>query len=331
MTAAERRFDPLSGRHVLVSTGRLARPWQGQLEPPAATRPPSHDAECHLCPGNLRASQARNPDYRGVFIFDNDYPALTPEVAGEKASPDPLFATEPVRGRARVLCYSEDHGASLADLGPAGLRSVIDAWSNEVEVLQDEFAHVQIFENRGAMMGASSPHPHGQIWATNHVPDEVAAEDQQQRRWLAERHTVLMTDIAAREADGDREVTANTDWLAIVPFWAVWPFETLLLPRFPVTRLTELTSDRRDSLAQLLGDLMARYDALFSAPMPYSMGWHGAPGRDPAPWWTLHAHFYPPLLRSASVRKHMVGFELLAEAQRDLTPEEAAERLRAVR
>lgn len=326
---AERRFDPLSGRHVLVSAGRLARPWQGLVEPAAAVRLPAHDPSCYLCPGNTRAGGARNPDYRGVFVFDNDYPALTPHGGDDDNAGDGPFIATPARGRARVLCYSEDHGASLADLGQRALRAVIDAWCSEAGTLSAEFAHVQIFENRGAMMGASSPHPHGQIWATGHVPDEVAAEDERQRLWLGEHGTPLLAEVAAREAGGVREVIANPLWLAIVPFWAVWPFETLLLPRFPVSRLPELDGRQRDELANILDDLMARYDALFAAPMPYSMGWHGAPGRDPAPWWVLHAHVYPPLLRSASVRKHMVGFELLAEAQRDLTPEEAAERLRA--
>jgi UDPglucose--hexose-1-phosphate uridylyltransferase len=208
---------------------------------------------------------------------------------------------------------------------------LIDAWCAEVETLSADFAHVQVFENRGQMMGASSPHPHGQIWATDYVPDEVETEDGRQHRWQSERGAPLLAEVAAREAGGEREVASNARWQAIVPYWAIWPFETLVLPRFPVARLPDLGASERDDLARLLGDLMARYDALFSTPMPYSMGWHGAPGRDSAPWWTLHAHVYPPLLRSASVRKHMVGFELLAEAQRDLTPEEAAARLRAAR
>lgn len=326
MTGAHRRFDPLSGRHVLVSTGRLSRPWRGAVEP-LPPRVPAHDPHCYLCPGNVRAGGVRNPDYRGVFAFDNDYPALTDET-GEEESPDPLFWAGPARGRARVLCYSPDHGASLGDLGAAGVRAVIDAWCSETETLSNDFANVQIFENRGAMMGASSPHPHGQIWATSFVPDEVSREDERQRRWREDRDATLLAEVAAREAGGAREVVANSRWLAIVPYWAMWPFETLLLPRFAVARLPELDGADRDSLADLLRALMARYDALFTAPMPYSMGWHGAPGRDPAPWWTLHAHIYPPLLRSASIRKHMVGFELLGEAQRDLTPEDAAARLR---
>ena len=329
---ANRRFDPLSGRHVLVSTGRLSRPWQGQIEPAAKVRAPAHDPGCHLCPGNVRASGARNPDYRGIFAFENDFPALSPDAGEDAEAQDALFQVSPARGRARVLCYSDDHGASLTTLGEAGTRMLIDAWCEEVETLSADFAHVQIFENRGADDGRVQPPP-----ARPDLGDRLCARTRSRPRMAGSgggsrnaARRCSPRSRRARPAGSARWRRTRAGWRSCL-IGRCWPFETLVLPRFPVARLPDLGASERDDLARLLGDLMARYDALFSAPMPYSMGWHGAPGHDPAPWWTLHAHVYPPLLRSASVRKHMVGFELLAEAQRDLTPEEAAARLRAAR
>ncbi len=321
-----RRFNPLSGGHVLVSPHRNRRPWSGQIDAPDATPAVRHDPGCYLCPGNLRATGERNPDYEATFAFDNDFAAVMAG-EGEGFAPDPLFAAAPAAGRCRVLCFHPDHSLTLALLPPEGARAVVDAWVAEAELLAG-YAHVQVFENRGAMMGCSNPHPHGQVWATDWVPDEVAREDATQRDWLARRGARMLDAVAEREAGGPREVVSNAHWLAIVPFWAAWPFETLLLPRFPAARLTDLDGEARDALADILRRLTTRYDNLFQTSFPYSMGWHGAPrDADPAHW-TLHAHFYPPLLRSASVRKFMVGFEMLAEPQRDLTPEDAAARLR---
>ena len=329
MSGAHRRFDPLSGRHVLVSPQRVTRPWQGQEEEGDAVRPPRHDPNCHLCPGNVRATGVRNPDYDGTFVFDNDFAALVPEVAELPMADEPFLAT-PVSGRSRVLCYAPDHGATFADLSPGEIGAVVDAWCDQTAELGATFAHVQVFENKGAMMGASSPHPHGQIWATDYLPDEMAREDRNQQAWLARRGRPLLIEVAEREAAlGERVVIETRRWLVVVPFWATWPFETLVLPRFAVSRLPELEAADREALAKVIGELAIRYDNLFRAPFPYSMGWHGAPsGRADSNGWQLHAHYYPPLLRSASVRKFMVGFELLAEAQRDLTPEAAAARLR---
>ncbi len=327
-TGAQRRYNPLTGRHILVSPGRLSRPWQGQQEPADEPEPPHHEPGCYLCPGNTRTGGAVNPNYSAPFAFDNDFPALCGEPADATDSTDPLFRSGPARGRNRVLCYSPDHGATLADMPVRDVRAVVDAWCAETESLSSDFAHVQIFENKGAMMGASSPHPHGQVWATDHVPDEVTIEDERQRDWHEESGRPLLLELAEREAGGERVVVENEDWLAIVPFWATWPFETLVLPRAAAARLQDLAPAARESLAVLIGALAIRYDNLFRTRFPYSMGWHGAPGREAAPWWQLHAHFYPPLLRSATVRKFMVGFELLAEAQRDLTPEQAAAQLR---
>lgn len=323
-----RRLDPLTGRHVLVSPHRAARPWQGAAEAPISPRGPTHAADCFLCAGNPRADGTVNPDYRGVYVFDNDFPALLAQ--SDAAVADPLFATEPARGRCRVICFSPDHGATMADLDQPALERVVAAWCEEAAALGRAFASVQVFENKGAMMGCSNPHPHGQVWATDFVPDELAVEDAQQRAWLATHGEPLLAAVAAREAGGDRVVEETAHWLAVVPFWATWPFELLLLPRAAVARLPALDAAARADLALILGRIARRYDALFGASFPYSMGWHGAPfDGSPAEHWRLHAHFYPPLLRSATVRKFMVGFEMLAEAQRDLTPEQAAERLRA--
>lgn len=326
-----RRLNPLNGSEVLVSPHRMTRPWQGQTDEACEARGPAQDPGCYLCPGNMRVTGEPNPHYSGPHVFPNDFAALLPDTPAPGRA-DPLFAASPARGTARVICFSPDHGASLPLLGTHQIRAVIDTWAAQAEELGRTHAWVQLFENKGAMMGCSNPHPHGQVWATSWIPDEPRREDERQRAWHAEHGRAMLLEVAEREvALGERVVVQNERWAAIVPFWASWPFETLLLPRFPVARMEGLEPADRDILAKLLKELTTRYDNLFRCSFPYSMGWHGAPygGGDTAPW-QLHAHFYPPLLRSATVRKFMVGFEMLAEAQRDLTPEQAAERLRAV-
>ena len=328
--SVHRRFNPLSGKWVLVSPHRTERPWLGQMEAAAGEALPSHDPACYLCPGNGRANGERNPDYSGPWVFDNDFPALLPE-PGPDFYQDPLFRAEPVAGACRVVCFSPDHSRTLPQLSQDEVRAVIDCWARQSSELGTHYAWVQVFENKGAAMGCSNPHPHGQIWASSHLPDEPASEDIAQRAYLAEQGLSLLADLAERESGGPRVIVETENWLAIVPWWAVWPFETLLIPRFPVQRLEDLSIEQRDDLAAMLRELTVRYDNLFGCSFPYSMGWHGAPYRaGDQSHWQLHAHFYPPLLRSASVRKFMVGYEMLAEAQRDLTPEQAAARLRAV-
>jgi UDPglucose--hexose-1-phosphate uridylyltransferase len=326
-----RRRNLLTGEWLLVSPHRARRPWQGEAAPPPAPPPPTHDPACHLCAGNTRANGTRNPDYADTFVFANDFAALLDE--GGAGEADPLFESAPARGEARVICFSPDHGATLARLPEGALARVIDCWCDQSAELGASWAHVQLFENKGAMMGASSPHPHGQVWASDFVPETVAREDRRQREYHDRHAAVLLAAVAEAElAAGARVVETNSGWLAVVPHWAAWPFETLLIAREPVARLEDLSPTMRSDLRQILSRLLRRYDGLFGCDFPYSMGWHGAPhalGRDSAHW-RLHAHFLPPLLRSASVRKHMVGFELLGETQRDLTPETAAERLRAV-
>jgi UDPglucose--hexose-1-phosphate uridylyltransferase len=324
-----RRFNPLTGRWVLVSPQRSQRPWLGQMDEATNDSGPSHDPSCFLCPGSTRANGSVNPDYPSVWIFDNDFPALLPQSSEHLATGDNLLQQEPVSGKCRVICFSPDHSKTLPELSLEQLRAIIGAWAEQSVSLGRDHAWVQLFENKGATMGCSNPHPHGQIWASSHLPDEPAIEDAQQRAWFRDKGQNLLLETAEREADGPRVVVQSEDWLAIVPWWANWPFETLLLPRFPVLRIEDLDETQRNGLAATLRELTARYDNLFRCSFPYSMGWHGAPYLDgDQSHWQLHAHFYPPLLRSASVRKFMVGYEMLADAQRDLTPEQAAQRLR---
>ncbi|WP_415910935.1 UDP-glucose--hexose-1-phosphate uridylyltransferase [Oleiharenicola sp. Vm1] len=325
-----RRHNPLTGEWVLCSPHRATRPWQGQQEAVAREARPAHDPHCYLCAGNRRANGETNPLYRDTFVFENDFRALLDDRAAAPAESHPLLRSTPVRGTCRVICFSPRHDLTLARMQTAELERVISTWQAQTAELGQRYRWVQVFENKGAVMGCSNPHPHGQVWALDQVPTLPALEDEHQRRYAAQHGRPLLLDYAEEEIRrGERVVWTNADWLVVVPYWATWPFETLLLPRFAATRMTELSAPQTRSLAEALQALLRGYDALFAVDFPYSMGWHGAPfGPDPAAHWQLHAHFHPPLLRSATVKKFMVGFEMLAEAQRDLTPEAAAARLR---
>lgn len=325
-----RRYNPLTDEWILVSPQRLSRPWQGEVgdtEPPS----PSYDPECYLCPGNQRVTGEANPDYDGVHIFKNDFAALMEDVPHAIDS-GPLLRAETTAGECHVICFSPDHGKSMPQLSLQQIRSLIDVWALKTAELGQKYQSVQIFENKGAMMGCSNPHPHGQIWASRHLPAEIRIEEKRQRKYVGDHGRTMLGDLVQQEISAGERIVVQTEyWLAIVPYWASWPFETLLLPRFAVQRMPDLDVEQRTDLARALRELTTRYDNLFRCSFPYSMGWHGAPYRvDDMPHWRLHAHFYPPLLRSATVRKFMVGYEMLAEAQRDLTPEKAAEMLRAV-
>lgn len=326
-----RRYNPLTGEWVLVSPHRTKRAWQGQVErPPQETRP-AYDPQCYLCPGNSRAGGLQNPPYDSTFVFTNDFSALLPDTPPAAIASHPLLRTESESGICRVICFSPRHDLTLPEMAVEDIRHVIDVWAEQVTELGKQYRWVQVFENKGAIMGCSNPHPHGQIWAGSALPNEPAKEERQQRVYFEERKLPLLVDYADIESIlRERIVVENKDWVAVVPYWAVWPFETLLLPRRHVLRLPDLTDSERDALADILKRLLTRYDNLFEVSFPYSMGWHGAPTDDgDYSHWQLHAHFYPPLLRSATVKKFMVGYEMLGEAQRDLTAEQAADRLRS--
>ena len=328
-----RRWNPLRQSWVLVSPHRTQRPWQGEVGQKSAPLGIHYDAQCYLCPGNQRAGGAVNPAYEGIFSFVNDYAALLPDSpAVSETAGSPLLVAEPARGLCKVLCYHPDHSLTLARMTREEIRPVVDAWTREYQELSalEWIEYVQIFENRGAMMGASNPHPHGQIWSTDFVPDEPAAETAAQGEYLGRTGRCLLCDYAeAERAAGERVVFENEHFMAVVPWWAVWPFEVMLVSRRHAGALPEFTSEERDGLADALKRLTTRFDNLFETSFPYTMGFHQSPvGKDGHPEWHFHAHFYPPLLRSATVRKFMVGFEMLGMPQRDITPEDAAARLR---
>ena len=324
-----RRYNALTGEWILVSPHRTQRPWQGQRESAAADLRPAYDPQCYLCPGNRRVGQATNPYYADTFVFTNDFAALLPETPVAGGTPGGLLGCEPVQGTCRVICFSPRHDLTLPEMDVAQIGKVIDVWAEQVTDLGGRYRWVQVFENKGAAMGCSNPHPHGQVWAGNWLPHLVAQEDQCQRRHAQSCSRRLLTDyLEAELRQQQRVIETNRHWVLLVPYWATWPFELLLLPRRPVQRLPDLVAEERQALAEILQRSLARYDNLFETSFPYSMGWHGAPTDDgDYAHWQLHAHFYPPLLRSATVKKFMVGYELLAEPQRDLTPEQAAQRL----
>ncbi len=330
-----RRWNPLRQAWVLVSPHRTQRPWQGEVGQTAPRSGVNYDPACYLCPGNTRAGGAVNPAYESIFTFVNDYAALMPDAPAETSgSSSSLLIAEPARGLCKVLCFHPDHSLTLARMTQPEIRRVVDAWTSEYEALAqiDWVQYVQIFENRGAMMGASNPHPHGQIWTTGFVPDEPAAETKaQQEHHNRTGHCLLCRYLATERASGERIVMENDHFAVLVPWWAVWPFEVLLVSKRHLGKLPELSGIERDALADALNRLTTRYDNLFETSFPYTMGFHQTPtDGQQHPEWHFHAHFYPPLLRSATVRKFMVGFEMLGMPQRDITPESAAERLRAL-
>lgn len=329
-----RRLNALTGEWLLVSPHRAKRPWQGQREAKPALERPAYDPKCYLCPGNTRANGEQNPPYTATYIFDNDFAALLPDALAGEWSAGELLQARAERGRCRVICFSPRHDRSLAEMSTAEIRPVVDVWADIYAELaaQPEIGYVQIFENKGEMMGCSNPHPHGQVWATEHVPMEPAKELAQQRAYHERTGGCLLCDYLAKELElNERIVCANDHFVALVPFWAVWPFETLVLPRRHAGALPALNGDERDALADLFRRVTVRYDNLFETSFPYSMGWHQAPTDGEAhEEWHLHAHFYPPLLRDAEVKKFMVGFEMLGNPQRDITAETAAARLRAL-
>ncbi len=328
-----RRFNPLTGEWVLVSPHRARRPWQGQVEDTALPDMPAHDPDCYLCAGNVRANGDRNPDYAATFVFDNDFAALTSDAPDERFE-DGLLLAEGESGICRVVCFSPRHDLTLARMAVADIETVVETWVEQYQELgaHPDIAQVQIFENRGSVMGCSNPHPHGQIWASRHLTNEMIRETANQRAYYDRTGRPLLMDYLEQElALNDRILYRNKDFVVLVPYWAVWPFETMILPLWPIRSMDEMTANERRQLADALSHITIRYDNLFRTSFPYSMGFHQQPtdGGD-HPEWLMHAHFYPPLLRSATVKKFMVGFEMLGSPQRDITPEQAAERLRAL-
>jgi UDPglucose--hexose-1-phosphate uridylyltransferase len=329
-----RRFNPLTGEWVLVSPHRAKRPWLGQVEKTPPENLQQYDSNCYLCPRNKRAEGLSNPDYISTFVFDNDFPALLVDEALQHASEHPLFRLVPERGFCRVVCFSPRHDLTLPELGNPAIETVIQTWMDQSVDLgaRDFIQYVQVFENKGVMMGCSNPHPHSQIWGTEHIPNEPAKELEQQKQYFTKNSRTLLSDYLAEEYKrSERMLFTNDHFCALVPYWAIWPFEVIVIARRNVAYLHELTSVEIGALAETLKRVTTHYDNLFETSFPYSMGFHQAPfDHQPHPEWTLHAHFYPPLLRSATVRKFMVGYEMLAMPQRDITPETAAERLRSL-
>jgi UDPglucose--hexose-1-phosphate uridylyltransferase len=329
-----RRFNPLLREWILVSPHRTQRPWQGQVEATAKRNEVEYDPECYMCPGNKRSTGNVNPQYKNVFVFDNDFPALLPQGQHGSINEKDLLIAETETGICRVLCFSPKHHLTLAMMDSADIRAVIDCWADQFQELgaRSDINYVQIFENRGAMMGASNPHPHCQIWSTATIPNIPRQEMESQLAYHSANKSCLLCDYYALEKGaGARVVVENEHFLALVPYWAVWPFETMILSRRHTSSVDEFDSSERNALSDVLKRLTTRYDNLFQTSFPYSMGFHQRPtDKQEHPEWHFHAHFFPPLLRSATVRKFMVGFELLGMPQRDITTETSAERLRAV-
>jgi UDPglucose--hexose-1-phosphate uridylyltransferase len=331
-THPHRRYNPLTQEWVLVSPHRTQRPWQGEVEAGSAKTSLTFDPHCYLCPGNTRAGGARNPQYTSTFVFENDFAALRPDTPAGSIQERELLAAQSESGKCRVVCFSPRHDLTLARMIIDEMRLVVDTWCAQWSELaaQPNVRAVHIFENRGAMMGCSNPHPHGQIWANETIPDELAREVATQRDYFQKHRSSLLEDYLKLELEKqERVVCSNAHFVVVVPFWAVWPYETLLISRRCVSSLPDLQETERQALAQILRQLTIRYDNLFKTSFPYTMGFHQRPTDDGSyHGFHLHAHYYPPLLRSASIRKFMFGYEMLAMPQRDITPESAAKQLR---
>jgi UDPglucose--hexose-1-phosphate uridylyltransferase len=327
-----RRWNPLLQEWVLVSPHRAQRPWQGQVGKSAVAAQLEYDPDCYLCPGNARARGVGNPTYKNTFVFDNDFPALLPEPPPGELQQDGLIVGRVEKGICRVVCFSPRHDLTIPRMKQEEVRLVIDAWVAQYRELAaiPWVRHVQIFENRGTLMGASNPHPHCQIWANGELPNLPAREAASMREYRRVHRTCLLCAYLNLELRGqERIVCENEGFVALVPYWAVWPFEALILSRRHVSDLVELREKEREHLADILRRLTIRYDNLFETAFPYSMGFHQQPtDEEEHPEWHFHAHFFPPLLRSATVQKFMVGYEMLAGPQRDITAESAAARLR---
>ncbi len=325
-----RRYNPLTGEWILVSPHRTKRPWKGKSEQENIQDKLQYDPNCYLCPANIRANGIKNPDYKNTFVFKNDFAALLPDSGQDEFNHKNLLKAQGVEGTSRVICFSPRHDLTLAEMSTEEIKMVISLWINQTRELGQKYKWIQIFENKGAIMGCSNPHPHGQIWTGSELPNEAKKEMKNQGEYFEKNKTQLLIDYAKIEQNEKKRIVAeNSEWMVVVPFWATWPYETLLLPKKQVARLSDLTKNQINELSNILKIFLVKYDNLFSISFPYTMGWHQAPfQKENSEYWTLHAHFYPPLLRSATVKKFMVGYEMLAEAQRDITAEQAADTLK---
>lgn len=327
-----RRLNILTGEWTLVSPQRTKRPWSGEKTNAVQTEREKYDAKCYLCPGNVRANGEKNPDYKTTFVFENDFSALLKSEENNFIKNDDLFKARSVSGVCKVICFSPRHDLTLAEMELSEIENVISVWISEQKELGEKYSWVQIFENRGEIMGSSNPHPHGQIWASDFIPNEVVKETENQKKYFETHESPALIDYLLKEKEsGERIIYENENWVVLTPFWAVWPFETMALPKRHILRLTDISVEEQKDLADALKTLLVKYDNIFHVSFPYTMGWHGAPtDGNTYEYWQLHAHFYPPLLRSAEIKKFMVGYEMLAEAQRDITPEQAAEKIRSM-
>ncbi len=330
--APHRRFNPLTGEWVLVSPHRTQRPWQGQQEEAAGERRPPYDESCYLCPGNKRSGGQQNPDYGDTFVFVNDFSALLPNTPEAGLEDGPLLRAESERGICKVICFSPRHDLSVPNMSPEAVTRVVEVWKDEYEELSAnrDIMYVQIFENKGAIMGCSNPHPHCQIWSSSSIPPIIETEQRHQEAYFERHGQPLLLDYLRRELEtGTRVIHENDQFVAVVPFWATWPFEAMILPKTHVPSLAHFSNNQIVDFADAYRSLTRAYDQVFNCEFPYTAGIHQVPSSDEDhAAWQLHMHFYPPLLRSATVKKFMVGYEMLAAPQRDITAESAAELLR---
>lgn len=329
-----RRLNILTGEWLLVSPHRVERPWQGKKESVVETKLPEYDPLCYLCPGNERAGGVKNPKYTSTLVFKNDFSALLPDTQLKEFRKNDLLITRSEQGLCNVMCFSPRHDITLAEMDEEAIRLVVEAWANETKTMGElpYINHVQIFENKGELMGCSNPHPHCQIWAQESLPTEPAKEISRMDEYLLKKKSCLLCDYLAIESkEKERIVLENKDFVVLVPFWAVWPFETMILPKRHLSSLVDLTGEEKYSFANVIKRITTKYDNIFSVSFPYSSGLHQSPtDKTGHPEFHFHMHFYPPLLRSASVKKFMVGYEMLANPQRDILPESTAEKLRSL-
>jgi UDPglucose--hexose-1-phosphate uridylyltransferase len=328
-----RRYNPLTDEWILVSPHRAKRPWQGQTETVTEHRLPDYAEDCYLCPGNIRSNGESNPDYSDCYVFENDFPALLQEeVSSDSSLNSTLFRQKPERGINMVVCFSPKHNLTIPEMEIKDIEKIIAVWKQQYVELgsKNYINHIQIFENKGAVMGCSNPHPHGQIWAQSSLPTQVEKTQRNLGRYYLKNKKSLLSDYLDEELKVQTRVVAENEHFAVVvPFWATWPYETLIISKRHFGNIIAMTNQETVAFAEILKVITVKYDNLFKISLPYSSGIHQTPtDKVSHPEWHFHMHFYPPLLRSASVKKFMVGYEMMGEAQRDISPEKSAEILR---